>query len=1153
MNYTSIPSFVRAALNGSRPVQMSFKDVGDANVAAITSSFFYDQPGAPLKSTQQLNVDWSQFANHTFFNSAQAKVNVAFDQIINGYPFDGTRTDVEAFFEKLTGFDKWVFNQFPTFVGELSFSGTQTGEDNDGTKGVWIKVNDYAGGLFPELSSAPTGRHVLDPSTGSMTIEAQIFIPSRSLDVQVIFQKAADATHGYVGYLSQSSAVSSTAQFTFAVVSGSYVVSASTRLNKGAFNHVAAIIDSTVPEQTIRIFNNAVQQSVSQAQYRIGPMGIKASPFYIGTGSTIIIGGTSIVPKQTFSGSIDEFRVFMSARTAAQQAAFAQKSMFSTPDMQLYYKFNEPPPPLASTSGTGIDAIVIDSSGNSLHSIVNNFTSSLRVSSSLDALNPMSYEKASMSPVLFPAHTGVVSLNQTLLTSASSYDANNPNLISRLIPQEYLLDGQLQDGQPTIGGFIEAQYSGSSGPGTGQLGSAQLILSFLYIWARFFDEMKLFVDAFRNVKHVDYDINETVPDNFVQDLLAQYGFKLPPILFNDATLDQYVNAENVLYNNSTNVFPLKMVQNQLLRRVLINMPDVIRSKGTQHSIKSFLRAVGIDPDNSVRIRERGGPTSRQLSFARETKRDVGVMLQMTSSALVTSPALLMQRTEPGFPESSRTLNDKNLTSGSWTLEAIVKWPPIVVTGSLTSVTQSLVRMMGTDVLTSPTQANIFANMVAVMSSSLSESVVRLYVRPGRAAASPILRIEINPGNMFNSERWHISFGRVRNDAINSRVSSSYFLRAASENFGDVVSYVATSSFFNETPSGESNAFNDTSGSGYADFNFFACGANTFYPVVGDTLTSGAAAMSYRYLNDTSNASVESRALAFDGRISNVRFWSKALTDDEWREHVRNYKSVGVYDPLINWNFNTTSSGSFERLRSEAVVKQTVRNADAAGDIFFSDHSQNNMTLTGSGFLSGSQVLLGEVFQYSMLSPNFDTATSSEKIRIRGFKDIQNVANTPWAGIAPVHEVQKSEQPTDDTRFAIEFSLMDALNRDIVTLFATFDAIDNAIGDPELLFSPDYPNLDRLRQLYFNRLTNKVNFKSFFEFFRWFDTSIGGFIEQLVPRKTQFKGTNYVVESHMLERPKFSYSPNESYLTERNRAKIRSQILLQLIGGSLRKY
>lgn len=132
-------------------------------------------------------------------------------------------------------------------------------------------------------------------------------------------------------------------------------------------------------------------------------------------------------------------------------------------------------------------------------------------------------------------------------------------------------------------------------------------------------------------------------------------------------------------------------------------------------------------------------------------------------------------------------------------------------------------------------------------------------------------------------------------------------------------------------------------------------------------------------------------------------------------------------------------------------------------------------------------------------------------------------------------------------------MIDALNRDIVNIFSTLDDLDNVIGNPELVYSPDYPGLENLRDIYFNRLTGKLNFKSFFEFFRWFETSIGTFIDQLIPRKTRYYGTNFVVESHMLERPKFELLQSEIYLGENDRYRFKDSLLLQQISGLLKKY
>jgi hypothetical protein len=771
----------------------------------------------------------------------------------------------------------------------------------------------------------------------------------------------------------------------------------------------------------------------------------------------------------------------------------------------------------------------------------------------------MIYEKEQTSPVLFTSHSDVIDLNIDLLSSASIYDKQNPNLITRLVPRHYLEEGQAQEGHTSIDGTAGEPYGGDGIPGQGENGSVQLMLSFLYIYARFFDELKLFIDAFRNLRFVDYDSNETIPDNFLLDIVDEYGFTLPP-LFNESSIEQYVRAENINPDISTSEKPLRFVQNELMRRVLTNLPDVLKSKGTQHSIKSFLRALGIDPENSLRIREFGGPTERQLSFARETKFEPGVMAEMITSSFIHTPFLSASRVEPGAPEIAGTFvdhdvfgpngisndpNDGLLTSGSWSVESIVKWNPINI-ASMTAATQSIARLNVTG--SNSGEGGLVANLLAISSSV--DPHLSLWIRPGMSSSSPTLSmtlpLPVNEG-LFNGDRWNVSFGVERNDFADSVVSSSYFLRVAKQEEGKIEYFKTTSSYFYEVSGeGEDNAFrvldpiNNPSGS---------------YLTLGESqdISSGS---SYLYLNDTSNVNLEARVTALTARMSNLRFWSKALTEDEWKEHVRNFKSRGVHDPLVNFNYVTTRSGSYEKLRMETLVKQEERQAEQTGSVggmIFLDFSENNLHATGSGFPLGIDTLSGETFSYSYLSPVFDEASSDEKIRVRGYLNQALVDETPWAGVAPVNEIVKSEEPTDDVRFVIEFSLVDSLNKDIVTIFSTFDAIENAIGNPELLFSPDYPGLEDLRNVYFNRISEKLNFKSFFEFFRWFDSSIGTFINQLVPRKTNFKGTNFVVESHMLERHKLEYKYNEIYLNESDRDRINSAIYLQQFVGKLGKY
>jgi hypothetical protein len=61
------------------------------------------------------------------------------------------------------------------------------------------------------------------------------------------------------------------------------------------------------------------------------------------------------------------------------------------------------------------------------------------------------------------------------------------------------------------------------------------------------------------------------------------------------------------------------------------------------------------------------------------------------------------------------------------------------------------------------------------------------------------------------------------------------------------------------------------------------------------------------------------------------------------------------------------------------------------------------------------------------------------------------------------------------------------------------------------------------------------------------------IEALLPRNTRFLGINYVIESHMMERTKLRYAQEDIYMGENDRRGIGSNIFLQQIVGSLKRF
>ena len=175
------------------------------------------------------------------------------------------------------------------------------------------------------------------------------------------------------------------------------------------------------------------------------------------------------------------------------------------------------------------------------------------------------------------------------------------------------------------------------------------------------------------------------------------------------------------------------------------------------------------------------------------------------------------------------------------------------------------------------------------------------------------------------------------------------------------------------------------------------------------------------------------------------------------------------------------------------------------------------------------------------------------MRIRSFERAENVRKNPMGtSFAPLYSIPENDSAKDDRRLSIEVSSVQALNDDIINIFATLDYLDNAIGNPELVFSMEYRDLRHLRALYFNRLTEKMSLTKFFEFFRWFDSTVGDLIEEVIPSSTRYLGTNFVVESHMLERPKFTYKYSDMYVGVLDRREA-SVIYLQQFVGTIRKF
>jgi hypothetical protein len=1151
--YTSSSGILRSQTLAS----MSGSDIVDISA---TGSFRFDPPGSPVKSSQQLPLDFSKFENHTFFSSAVSNINIAYEKIINEFPFEGSKSEYDTWLDGLSGYEKHILDMYPAYTGYLTFHG------ND----ECIEVIDKSGVVFPSISKKNNASTIINPQNSSFFIELDVAIPATTSPDQFLFHHISPSGVGYAAYF-DNTVSTKLANINFSIISGSDYVTTNASVEKGKFLHLAMQYDSSPSGKVAKILSGSTAIATS-TRFNFGPIDTLGVSLLIATGSSTSIGPSTFTPTQSFSGSINNFRVFHKIRTPNEIDRYTKRSLFpdDSSDLMLSFRLNE------ATGSYSNNDVVLDHSGKSLHSKVLNYSNIMRSEKPHQSL--CEFETSIYHPTLFPAHPDVISLNNKLMVSGSAYDENNPNLITKLIPQHYL-DLAKATGYNSYETSLPNDVVGLKStsdkyavPGAASISQPQIISALLFMWARMFDDLKMMIDHASELVHIDYDSSAGVADQFLPFLAEHYGFSLPN-MFRNADYDQFFSGENVTSESTTS---LQQLQNQIWRRILVNLPDVISSKGTTYAIKSLFRSSGIDPDRMFRFVEYGSQGNFRLGKSRKKITEISTMLDFSGSVSYNPSAttdaqgfssghpniitsyLTASRIEPGIPLMSGTFideiayppfgisnseNDGLLTSGSWTIEGIFKFPSKDTHFSK----ESLFRLHTTG---STASQSVLLNVVADpnIDGVANDPKVTLYCRPGFSNTDPTLALEIQEGNIFNGDKWHVSVGRKRNDEIDSFISSSYFMTLARQENGEIAEYYTTSSMFLDSSDRGENALQKK------DYLGSRINSSGSFIVVGNQQIDNSLTT---HLNSTT-VEAAARTSRFSGLAGHMRFWSKALTRNETREHIRNFTSLGVIDPLKNFGFSHEVSGSFEKLRLDMSTDQPAVNSTALGTLTLTDFSQQFVTAshpaglsTARGFEPNKQIIKPERFDFSAISYLFDEPSSENKVRIAGMTQGQNIQALDTL-IAPVYEIPKATESNDDVRFAIEFSSAQALNEDIMKIFATLQALDNALGSPNAMFSEEYHDLRQLREIYFNRLTGNVNYTSFFEFFRWLDESFDTIIENLIPKKTNYLGFNMIVEGHALERSRVPYGSGDIYLGENDRRNLKGSIFLRQLLANIRK-
>lgn len=233
---------------------------------------------------------------------------------------------------------------------------------------------------------------------------------------------------------------------------------------------------------------------------------------------------------------------------------------------------------------------------------------------------------------------------------------------------------------------------------------------------------------------------------------------------------------------------------------------------------------------------------------------------------------------------------------------------------------------------------------------------------------------------------------------------------------------------------------------------------------------------------------------FDGFIQEVRVWHEFLSRSAIAE--RHFK-----------DFDSTTPEDF--LRDARKLKIHHKLFDYTGSATTTVPAHN---WAFSGAPNGAITGVSESADYnfpgkfiSKLEPSYsyDIGINNDKIRLR-------------SGSANLSEDQIVK---DIPYLSVDISPISSLNKEIVKWFGDLEKFNNIIGQPYNQYKTEVEALNQYRFEFFDKLENKISFKSYLNLLKWFDSNFSFFLSQLVPLDMASSISSFVVESHMLEHNK----------------------------------
>ena len=685
-----------------------------------------------------------------------------------------------------------------------------------------------------------------------------------------------------------------------------------------------------------------------------------------------------------------------------------------------------------------------------------------------------------------------------------------------------------------------------------------------------FDITWSYINALTSVNEREEHPYDGMPNALLYDVAKSMGWKLTHGKDSSNLWEFGLGTDKFGNTPNSGSLPSKsheQINNEVWRRIVNNIPYLLKTKGSARAVKALIATYGI-PQTFLSIREYGGPViEHDVRPYWEHDRFV-YHLRMDNNNYITVPWDKVSDINPvtyeidgNTPGDGSTIK-KIVTadSGKFYIDGVENPTLVLLAGntyefdvSSPSVSSHPFRFQKTSdnssyttgVTITGTQGNTGANVSIVITNSTPNLNYYCTAHSGmgnsltisKGGPNPIDAIELqvaqnlnrNTGVIRKGNDFAVLFESVNPNDFDSTAGNIHFYLSGSSGYksASIMNVPVFDSKMSTLVIERDKSVNDiTIDNGYKlqyrrnRKDRITTSRSASISIDGSTESSYNDAWVSSDTVEFGNSfgivsgapSIWNSTNPMSGSIQEIRYWANTLKDIVIDEHTLSRES---------YHGNSPTSSYFD-LKFRFLPDSNLKTINNAGDSHSSQHPNQKVSTTQNG-----SILSASLFNFENDDLIGVTEEYYTKVPSAGANNILNnkvrAEKNPLTGILdPDQRKEKSQYdsaPVDSNVVGVYLSATKMYNDDIINHTGYFD-IDDYIGNPDNRagYTEQNEELDYVRRQVFKKYSNKNLINNTIDILAKYDMSVFEQIRQTMPARVDYN-SGILIEPHILERPK----------------------------------